>query len=115
MTFYMLQVYIRTKDDNLERDTQTDDIETTSKWTQHPREETTVCGGKEDQKETNTSSKHEGKLSSFLQRTCQVELVCWSYVCDCVCMHWCVRVCVCVVCARACIGACVGACMVDLR
>ena len=41
----MLQAYIQTNDDNIDRDIQTDEIETTEKWSQHPPEEIKVCGG----------------------------------------------------------------------
>ena len=69
------QVYIQTNDDNLERDTQTEDIEVVTKWTQHPPEGATGCGTTDDKKndETEAMSKDdEDKLTSFLQRSCQV-------------------------------------------
>lgn len=36
---------MQTNDDNIDREVQTEEIETTEKWTQHPGEEIRVCGG----------------------------------------------------------------------
>ena len=39
------QAYVQTRDDDVERDVQTDEIEVLSKWTQHPPDEDTAVGG----------------------------------------------------------------------
>ena len=44
--FHSLQAIVQCNDDNLERDTQTEDIENSDKWCQHPPEGVRCCGGK---------------------------------------------------------------------
>ncbi len=44
-TLVCVQAYVQTNDDNIDREVQTEEIETTEKWTQHPGEEIRVCGG----------------------------------------------------------------------
>lgn len=41
----MLQAYVQCNDDNLEKDVQTEDIETRTMWTQNPPEDFNGCGG----------------------------------------------------------------------
>lgn len=69
------QAYVQTNDDNLERDVQTEEIEMTNRWTQHPPEGRHGCGTADENKDTKSdvsTAQDDGKLSSFLQRTCQV-------------------------------------------
>lgn len=40
------QAYVQTGDDDIERDVQTEEIESLSKWTQHPPDEESAVGGK---------------------------------------------------------------------
>ena len=39
------QAYVQTRDDDVDRDIQTEEIEVLSKWTQHPPDEDTAVGG----------------------------------------------------------------------
>lgn len=39
------QAYVQCNEDNVERDTQTEDADTTDKWTQHPPETSAASGG----------------------------------------------------------------------
>ncbi len=39
------QVYVQTNDDNIDRDIQTEEIESTEKWTQHPPDDIFCSGG----------------------------------------------------------------------
>ena len=39
------QVYVQTNDDNMEREIQTEEIETMTKWSQHPPEDFQCVGG----------------------------------------------------------------------
>lgn len=43
------QVYVQTGHDNVDRDIQTEEIESLDKWTQHPPNGPTVCGGNDDE------------------------------------------------------------------
>lgn len=72
---------MQTNEDNLDRDIQTDEIETKEMWCQHPQEGSASCGGDN----SNNAETYEGsaanqvddvKLSSFLQRACQVCSIC---------------------------------------
>lgn len=84
---FTTQVYIQTNDDNLERDTQTEDIETADMWCQHPPEGARGCGGNtaltegDNDKESAASKVDEGRLSLFLQRACQVRKLMSVHVC----------------------------------
>ena len=40
------QAYVQCNEDNVDRDVQTEDIEMSEKWTQHPAERHGPCGGK---------------------------------------------------------------------
>lgn len=44
---FLLQAYVQCNEDNLERDIQTEEVETLEKWTQHPGESALVSGGEE--------------------------------------------------------------------
>ena len=72
-----IQAYVQTNEDNLDRDIQTEDIETEEKWCQHPPEGAASSGGDNsnntESSESSAASKVDDvKLSSFLQRACQV-------------------------------------------
>lgn len=41
-----MQAYVQYDEDSVERDIQTEEIESREVWTQHPAEGTAVCGGK---------------------------------------------------------------------
>ena len=44
--YALLQAYIQTNDDNIDRDIQTEEIDYRSKWTQYPSEDFKGCGRK---------------------------------------------------------------------
>ncbi|XP_013391905.2 WD repeat-containing protein 60-like [Lingula anatina] len=69
------QAYIQTNEDNIDRDIQTEEIETKEKWCQHPPEDLKGSGG--DDEETEKSVDSSGKVDSvrltkFLQQSLQV-------------------------------------------
>ncbi|KAM9501177.1 cytoplasmic dynein 2 intermediate chain 1 [Clarias gariepinus] len=74
------QAYVQCNEDNVERDTQTDDADTTDKWTQHPPETSAASGGTRDSQNasgesvtrTTTDSK---RLTAFLRSATQVMAV----------------------------------------
>lgn len=45
-THVVMQAYVQYDEDSVERDSQTEEIESREVWTQHPAEGTAVCGGK---------------------------------------------------------------------
>ncbi|KAM6167118.1 LOW QUALITY PROTEIN: cytoplasmic dynein 2 intermediate chain 1-like, partial [Erethizon dorsatum] len=69
------QAYVQYNEDNVERDIQTEDIETREVWTQHPGKGTIASG---DSKERETSDAtfvpkvDKPRLSNFLRGACQV-------------------------------------------
>ncbi|XP_048641432.1 cytoplasmic dynein 2 intermediate chain 1 isoform X6 [Marmota marmota marmota] len=72
------QVYIQYNEDNVERDTQTEDIETRDVWTQHPGEGAIVYGGSKEREFCDTTVVPKidtPRLSSFLRAACQVVAV----------------------------------------
>ncbi|KAF5911424.1 hypothetical protein HPG69_004345 [Diceros bicornis minor] len=69
------QAYVQYNEDNVERDVQTEEIETREVWTQHPGEGTAVFGGSEsiDLSDAAVVPKVDTpRLSSFLRAACQV-------------------------------------------
>ncbi|KFV91382.1 WD repeat-containing protein 60, partial [Eurypyga helias] len=71
------QAYIQCNEDNLERDIQTEEIETLEKWTQHPGESSLVSGGPINSQDVSvnaalTSKIDSQRLASFLRSACQV-------------------------------------------
>jgi hypothetical protein len=44
--YYFVQAYVQTNDDAIDRDIQTEEIDTRSKWTQHPPEDFAGSGSK---------------------------------------------------------------------
>ncbi|XP_045243971.2 cytoplasmic dynein 2 intermediate chain 1 isoform X2 [Macaca fascicularis] len=72
------QAYVQCNEDNVERDIQTEEIETREVWTQHPGESTIVSGGSE-QRDTSDAvvmpKIDTPRLCSFLRAACQVMAV----------------------------------------
>ncbi|KAI1889176.1 hypothetical protein AGOR_G00176380 [Albula goreensis] len=74
------QAYVQCNEDNTDRDTQTEEIEVDEKWTQHPGDSGTVCGGPklmnkasdESSAKMNIDSK---RLAEFLLSASQVVAV----------------------------------------
>ncbi|XP_066537479.1 cytoplasmic dynein 2 intermediate chain 1 isoform X2 [Hoplias malabaricus] len=74
------QAYVQCNEDNTDRDTQTEETDTTDKWTQHPPETNIGCGGPKDSQEVSDESvlrmKVDSKrLNSFLRSAAQVVAV----------------------------------------
>ncbi|XP_006887753.1 PREDICTED: WD repeat-containing protein 60 [Elephantulus edwardii] len=69
------QAYVQYNEDNVERDIQTDEIETREVWTQHPGESAIVSGGSENRAifdATVVPKIDTPRLSQFLRSACQV-------------------------------------------
>ncbi|XP_010295560.1 PREDICTED: WD repeat-containing protein 60 [Phaethon lepturus] len=75
------QAYVQCNEDNLERDIQTEEVETLEKWTQHPGESVLVSGGEEhfnlwiQDMSVNgalTPKIDSQRLANFLRSACQV-------------------------------------------
>ncbi|ELK19037.1 WD repeat-containing protein 60 [Pteropus alecto] len=72
------QAYVQYNEDNVERDIQTEELETREVWTQHPGEGPAVSGGREDREDTDAAvvpKVDTPRLSSFLRAACQVVAV----------------------------------------
>ncbi|KFO37310.1 WD repeat-containing protein 60, partial [Fukomys damarensis] len=69
------QAYVQYNEDNVERDIQTEDIETREVWTQHPGEGAIVSGGSEERETSDATVVPKidtPRLSNFLRKACQV-------------------------------------------
>ncbi|KFQ21979.1 WD repeat-containing protein 60, partial [Merops nubicus] len=69
------QAYVQCNEDNLERDVQTEEVETLEKWTQHPGESALVSGGPVNSQGVNgalTPKIDSQRLTNFLRSACQV-------------------------------------------
>ncbi|CAM9235479.1 unnamed protein product [Bubo scandiacus] len=71
------QAYVQCNEDNLERDVQTEEIETLEKWTQHPGESALVSGGPINNQDMSvngalTPKIDSQRLANFLRSACQV-------------------------------------------
>ncbi|XP_037746986.1 cytoplasmic dynein 2 intermediate chain 1 isoform X4 [Chelonia mydas] len=71
------QAYVQSNEDNLERDVQTDEIETLEKWTQHPGDSVLVSGGPRSSNDVSidiavTPKIDSQRLTNFLRSACQV-------------------------------------------
>ncbi|XP_054848145.1 cytoplasmic dynein 2 intermediate chain 1 isoform X2 [Eublepharis macularius] len=68
------QAYAQWNEDNLERDVQTEEIETREKWTQHPGETAIVCGGSKSGSDVSvlTPKIDSQRLANFLRSAGQV-------------------------------------------
>ncbi|KAL7976498.1 hypothetical protein Chor_008447 [Crotalus horridus] len=74
------QAYVQWNEDNLDRDIQTDEIETQEKWTQHPGETALVSGGPKSSHDVTaiTPKIDSQRLANFLRSACQVTCCCFS-------------------------------------
>ncbi|XP_049737638.1 cytoplasmic dynein 2 intermediate chain 1 isoform X1 [Elephas maximus indicus] len=69
------QAYVQYNEDNVERNIQTEEIETREVWTQHPGESTVVSGGGENRAISDATIVPKidtPRLSNFLRAACQV-------------------------------------------
>ncbi|XP_066483668.1 cytoplasmic dynein 2 intermediate chain 1 [Tiliqua scincoides] len=68
------QAYVQWNEDNLDRDVQTEEIETQEKWTQHPGETALVSGGPKCNSDSSVLAPKidSQRLASFLRSACQV-------------------------------------------
>ncbi|XP_042657977.1 cytoplasmic dynein 2 intermediate chain 1 isoform X2 [Tyto alba] len=71
------QAYVQCNEDNLERDIQTEEVETLEKWTQHPGEDALVSGGSINSQDMSvngalTPKIDSQRLANFLRSACQV-------------------------------------------
>ncbi|XP_055520578.1 cytoplasmic dynein 2 intermediate chain 1 isoform X3 [Leucoraja erinacea] len=74
------QAFVQSNEDDVDRDIQTDEIETVDKWTQHPGEGILVCGGLPKpgenidtfSSETLIKNIDSRRLTNFLRSACQV-------------------------------------------
>ncbi|XP_061852461.1 cytoplasmic dynein 2 intermediate chain 1 isoform X2 [Colius striatus] len=71
------QAYVQCNEDNLERDTQTEEVETLEKWTQHPGKSAIVSGGPTTNQDisvngTPTPKIDSQRLTNFLRSACRV-------------------------------------------
>ncbi|KFQ70708.1 WD repeat-containing protein 60, partial [Phaethon lepturus] len=71
------QAYVQCNEDNLERDIQTEEVETLEKWTQHPGESVLVSGGPINSQDMSvngalTPKIDSQRLANFLRSACQV-------------------------------------------
>ncbi|KAM4874644.1 cytoplasmic dynein 2 intermediate chain 1 isoform 1-T1 [Thomomys bottae] len=72
------QAYVQYNEDNVERDIQTEDIDTREVWTQHPGESALVSGGSSDRDLSDAAivlKIDTPRLSGFLRAACQVVAV----------------------------------------
>ncbi|CAI5672986.1 unnamed protein product [Oreochromis niloticus] len=74
------QAYVQCNEDNADRDIQTEEIEMSEKWTQHPPERSGACGDPNLSKEARDKQRSEmnydsQRLASFLRSASQVMVV----------------------------------------
>ncbi|XP_029444375.1 WD repeat-containing protein 60 [Rhinatrema bivittatum] len=74
------QAYVQCNEDRVDRDLQTDEIETVEKWTQHPGESALISGGPSNSKDPSLDAASipkvdSQKLANFLRSACQVVAV----------------------------------------
>ncbi|KAK1335312.1 hypothetical protein QTO34_004897 [Cnephaeus nilssonii] len=72
------QAYVQCNEGNVERDVQTEEMETREAWTQHPGEGAAVSGGSESREPSDAAAVPKVdtlRLSSFLRAACQVVAV----------------------------------------
>uniref|UniRef100_A0A8C9VJM6 Dynein 2 intermediate chain 1 n=1 Tax=Scleropages formosus TaxID=113540 RepID=A0A8C9VJM6_SCLFO len=65
------QAYVQCNEDNMEREIQTEEVETSEKWTQHPADRGAVCGGDLDESVTSVNFDSQ-RLAAFLLSASQV-------------------------------------------
>ncbi|XP_062349836.1 cytoplasmic dynein 2 intermediate chain 1 [Cinclus cinclus] len=71
------QAYVQCNEDNLDRDIQTEEVETLEKWTQHPGESALVSGGPINSQDVSVNGApapeiDSQRLANFLRSACQV-------------------------------------------
>ncbi|KAK7170271.1 hypothetical protein R3I94_000488 [Phoxinus phoxinus] len=74
------QAYVQCNEDNTERDIQTEEVDMTDKWTQHPPEAKAACGGPKASQDTSVESTarittDSQRLTTFLRSAAQVMAV----------------------------------------
>ncbi|XP_051755889.1 cytoplasmic dynein 2 intermediate chain 1 isoform X2 [Ctenopharyngodon idella] len=74
------QAYVQCNEDNTDRDIQTEEVDMTDKWTQHPPEAKAVCGGSKASQDTSVESTarintDSQRLTTFLRSAAQVMAV----------------------------------------
>eukprot|EP00058_Branchiostoma_floridae_P018609 XP_002604098.1 hypothetical protein BRAFLDRAFT_71613 [Branchiostoma floridae] len=73
------QAYTQCGDDNIDREVQTEEVEITQKWTQHPSSQVNACGDESSisgtDQDQETKAVDTVKLTNFLNRSCQVVAV----------------------------------------
>lgn len=74
------QAYVQCNEDNTDRDIQTEEVDVTDKWTQHPPETKAACGGPKTSQETAdesiaSMSIDSQRLTTFLRSATQVMAV----------------------------------------
>ncbi|MCJ8731177.1 hypothetical protein PDJAM_G00196410 [Pangasius djambal] len=72
------QAYVQCNEDNIERDTQTDETDVTDKWTQHPPETSVACGGPQvsqnaSEESVTRASVDSKRLAAFLRSATQTQ------------------------------------------
>uniref|UniRef100_UPI00398E4727 cytoplasmic dynein 2 intermediate chain 1 isoform X2 n=1 Tax=Pristiophorus japonicus TaxID=55135 RepID=UPI00398E4727 len=68
------QAFVQCNEDNVDRESQTDELDTVEKWTQHPGEGSLVCGGVNvsDASSSVATNVDSRRLTNFLKSACQV-------------------------------------------
>ncbi|XP_050969705.1 cytoplasmic dynein 2 intermediate chain 1 isoform X2 [Labeo rohita] len=74
------QAYVQCNEDNTDRDIQTEEVEMTDRWTQHPPEANAACGGSKASQDTADESTlriniNSQRLTTFLHSAAQVMAV----------------------------------------
>uniref|UniRef100_A0A8C1G6D0 WD repeat domain 60 n=1 Tax=Cyprinus carpio TaxID=7962 RepID=A0A8C1G6D0_CYPCA len=69
------QAYVQCNEDNTDRDIQTEEVNTTDKWTQHPPEANAACGGIVADESTSRINTNSQRLTTFLRSAAQVMAV----------------------------------------
>ncbi|XP_077085215.1 cytoplasmic dynein 2 intermediate chain 1 isoform X6 [Siphateles boraxobius] len=74
------QAYVQCNEDNTDRDIQTEEVDMTEKWTQHPPEAKAACGGSKVSQDTSLESTarittDSQRLTTFLRSAAQVMAV----------------------------------------
>ncbi|XP_067306379.1 cytoplasmic dynein 2 intermediate chain 1 isoform X2 [Pseudorasbora parva] len=74
------QAYVQCNEDNTDRDIQTEEVDMTDKWTQHPPEAKAACGGSKTSQDTSVESASRintdsQRLTTFLRSAAQVMAV----------------------------------------
>jgi len=65
-----LQAYVQCNEDNTDRDIQTEEVDMTDKWTQHPQEGNAACGGIVFKIDLSLSTNNNGRIKIILSIMC---------------------------------------------